>query len=109
MSHELGLPLTCGMCGMNYSYVHATVFIPPKRSVVIYGQGGGRRENGWVNKILWVEMGRLNKNSPSQGVGKVKIIKSENTKIFVLFVLRSNKYHLLYISIRTFLFSQKLK
>jgi hypothetical protein len=26
-------------------------------------------------------MGGLNKNSPSQGVGKVKIIKSENTKI----------------------------
>jgi hypothetical protein len=47
-----------------------------------------------------VEMGGLSKNSPSQGVGKVKIIKSENTKIFVLFVLlRSNKYHLLYISI----------
>jgi hypothetical protein len=45
-------------------------------------------------------MGGLNKNSPSQGVGKVKIIKSENTKIFVLFVLlRWNKYHLLYISI----------
>jgi hypothetical protein len=62
--------------------------------------GGGRRENGWVNKILLVEMGGLNKNSPSQGVGKVKIIKSENTKIFVFFVLlRSNKYHLLYISI----------
>jgi hypothetical protein len=37
-------------------------------------------------EILWVEMCGLNKNSPSQGVGKVKIIKSENTKIFVLFV-----------------------
>ena len=50
--------------------------------------------------MLWVEMGGWNKNSPSQGVGKVKIVKSENTKIFVLFVLlRSNKYHLLYISI----------
>jgi hypothetical protein len=62
--------------------------------------GGPRRENGWANKIVWVEMGGLNKNSPSQWVGKVKIIKSENTKIFVLFVLlRSNKYHLLYISI----------
>ena len=35
-----------------------------------------------------------------EATGKVKIIKSENTKIFVLFVLlRSNKYHLLYISI----------
>ena len=34
---------------------------------------GARRENGWVNKILWVGMGGLNKNSPSQGVGKVKI------------------------------------
>jgi hypothetical protein len=46
--------------------------------------------------MLWVEMGGLIKNSTSQGVGKVKIIKSENTKIFVLFVLlRSNKYHLL--------------
>ena len=34
------------------------------------------------------------------GLGKVKIIMSENTKIFVLFVLlRSNKYHLLYLSI----------
>jgi hypothetical protein len=44
MSHELGLPLTCGMCGMNYSYVHATVFIPPKRSVVNYSQGGGGEE-----------------------------------------------------------------
>jgi hypothetical protein len=62
--------------------------------------GGGGRENGWVHKILWVEMGGLNRNSPSQGVGKVKIIKSENIKIFALFVLlRSNKYHLLYISI----------
>ena len=49
--------------------------------------GGGRRENGWVNKMFWLEMGGLNKNSPSQGVGKVKIIKSENTKIFALFVL----------------------
>jgi hypothetical protein len=47
--------------------------------------GGGRRENRGVNKISWVEMGGL--NSPSQGVGKVKIIKSENSKIFVLFVL----------------------
>ena len=62
--------------------------------------GEARREDGWVNKILWVEMGGLNKKSPSQGVGKVKIIKSRNTKIFVLFVLlRSNKYHLLCISI----------
>jgi hypothetical protein len=62
--------------------------------------GGGRRENGGVHKILWVEMGGLNRNSPSQAVGKVKIIKSENIKIFALFVLlRSNKYHLLYISI----------
>jgi hypothetical protein len=26
-------------------------------------------------------MGGLNKNLPSQGMGKVKIIKSENTKI----------------------------
>jgi hypothetical protein len=33
--------------------------------------GGGGRENGWVNKILWVEMGGLNKNSPNQGVGKI--------------------------------------
>jgi hypothetical protein len=69
------------------------------RSLFIAGEGAWR-ENGWVNKILWVSMGGLNKNSPSQGVGKVKIIKSENTKIFVLFVLlRSNKYRLLYISI----------
>ena len=60
---------------------------------------GGRRENGWVNKILWVETGGLNKNPPSQGVGKVKIMKSENTRTFVLLVLlRSNKYNLLYIS-----------
>ena len=28
-----------------------------------WGEGGGQRENGWVNKILWVEMGGLNKNS----------------------------------------------
>jgi hypothetical protein len=59
--------------------------------------GGGRRENGRVTKFYgWKWVGR-NKNSPSQGVGKVTIIKSENTKIFVLFVLlRSNKYNLLY-------------
>ena len=31
------------------------------------GGGGGRRENGWVNKILSVELGGLNKNSLSQG------------------------------------------
>jgi hypothetical protein len=30
-----------------------------------------------------VEMGE-NKNSPSKGAGKIKIIKLENTKIFVL-------------------------
>jgi hypothetical protein len=46
-----------------------------------------------------VEMGGLNKNSQSEGMGKVKIIKSENTKIFVFVLLRSNKYNLLYISI----------
>ena len=41
-------------------------------------------------------MGGLNKNSPIKGVGMVEIIKLENTKIFVLFVLfRSNNYHLL--------------
>jgi hypothetical protein len=62
----------------------------------LFMAGSGWRENGCVNKILWVEMGGLNKNSPIKGVGMVEIIKLENTKIFVLFVLfRSNNYHLL--------------
>jgi hypothetical protein len=32
------------------------------RSIFVPG-GGEQRENGWVNKMLWVEMGGLNKNS----------------------------------------------
>ena len=31
-------------------------------------------------------MGGLNKNSPSQGVSKVKIIKSENTKTLICII-----------------------
>jgi hypothetical protein len=34
-----------------------------------------------------VEIGGLSENLPSQGMGKVKMIESENSKTFVLFVL----------------------
>ena len=75
------------------------ISFPLRDRSLFMARGGAKRK--WVGKqILCVKMGGLNKNSPSQGVGKVKIIKSENTKIFVL--LRSNKYHLLILICKVF-------